>query len=123
YERNSNVLLEHMAEEGVAEEINFASNDFILDVSGREHPFGLYHQAGVPLVLGTDDAGILRTDLTQQFVMLAKAYPEITYSEIKTLVYNSITYSFLSAQEKQQGIQALKIRFAAFEEEVTGWKY
>ncbi|HAA14455.1 MAG TPA: adenosine deaminase [Cytophagales bacterium] len=123
YERNSNALLAQMANEEVAVEINLTSNDFILGVSGSEHPLTMYHRAGVPLVICTDDAGILRTDLTQQFVILARDYPELSYADIKQFVYNSIRYSFMSQRGKKEGIEWLDARFKAFELEVAGWKY
>ena len=116
YEQNSRGLLNHMKELGIAVEICPVSSDFILGVAGDEHPFALYRQAGVPIVISTDDAGILRTDLTDQYVQLALQYPELGYADIKELVYNSIRYSFLTEAEKKQLISKLDEDFRAFEQ-------
>jgi adenosine deaminase/adenosine deaminase CECR1 len=53
-----------------------SDNEFILNVKSR-HPFSLYKEFGVPIVISTDDAGILRTNMTEQYVLLAKRYKTV----------------------------------------------
>lgn len=60
FESNSTSLLDKMRKDKVAIEINLTSNEFILGVKNDAHPFMLYRQAGVPIVISTDDPGILR---------------------------------------------------------------
>ncbi len=116
YEQKSYDLLRYMAQNKIAIEINLASNEFILKVKENRHPILLYKEFGVPIVISTDDAGILRTNMTEQYVLLAKRYPAITYSEIKQFVYNSINYSFIQdTKVKQQLTLDLDNRFKAFE--------
>jgi adenosine deaminase len=95
YEDDYSGLLDYMSKKDIAIEINLVSNEFILKVNGDEHPIGLYKTHKVPIVISTDDVGILRSDLTHQFVLLAKRYPEISYEDIKTFINNSIRYSFI----------------------------
>ncbi len=116
WEKNSRSLLAYMRQQQVAVEINLSSNEFILGVKEDQHPISLYYKAGVPITISTDDAGILRTSITQQYVLLAKRYPFIPYKAIKEMVYNSIRYSFIEEDNvKSKLIQELDRRFAAFE--------
>lgn len=116
YEKNSRGLLNYMRQNRIPVEINLTSNEFILKIKENEHPVSLYYKAGVPIVISTDDAGILRTSLTRQYVLLAKRYPFVSYKAIKQMVYNSITYSFIEDEKvKTQLIKDLDLRFGAFE--------
>ncbi|WP_276480461.1 hypothetical protein [Paraflavitalea pollutisoli] len=95
YERDNLALLKHMRDKKIAVEINLVSNEFILKVKGQRHPVTLYADHGVPIVISTDDAGILRTNHTEQFVLLALRYPSFRYSDIRQFIVNSIEYSFI----------------------------
>jgi adenosine deaminase len=73
----------------------------------------------VPIVISTDDAGVLRTNLTEQYVILAKRYPEFSYSEIKQLVFNSIRFSFIEEESMKTSIlKKLENDFLEFEKMV-----
>ncbi|RZJ53248.1 MAG: adenosine deaminase [Flavobacterium sp.] len=116
YEANSYELLRYMAKNNITIEINLASNEFILKVKENRHPFTLYKEFNVPIVISTDDAGILRTNMTEQYVLLAKRYPDVTYETIKKYVYNSINYSFIQDDSvKKQLLKDLDNRFKIFE--------
>ena len=95
WELNSDQILKEMARNHVAIEIMPVSNQVILGVTGKDHPFPIYFSRGVPIVLASDDAGVLRTDLSEQFVVIASEYPTIKYQDFKKFVRNSIEYSFL----------------------------
>ena len=98
WEQNSDQVLKEMVRNGVAIEIMPVSNQVILGVSGEDHPFPVYFKRGVPIVLASDDAGVLRTDLSEQFVIIASDYPQIKYRDFKKFVRNSIEYSFLQGR-------------------------
>ncbi|WP_125719779.1 amidohydrolase family protein [Flavobacterium ustbae] len=116
YEANSYDLLRYMSKNNIPIEINLASNEFILKVKENRHPFTLYKEFNVPIVISTDDAGILRTNMTEQYVLLAKRYPDVNYETIKNYVYNSINYSFIQDESvKKQLIKDLDNRFKIFE--------
>ncbi|OXB06806.1 amidohydrolase family protein [Flavobacterium pectinovorum] len=117
YEANSYDLLRYMAKNNIPIEINLVSNEFILKVKDSRHPFTLYKEFNVPIVISTDDAGILRTNMTEQYVLLAKRYPDVSYATIKEYVYNSINYSFIQdASVKKQLLKDLDTRFKTFED-------
>jgi len=94
YERNEPALLRTMAARRVMVEIALTSNDVILGVRGAQHPIGLYVRAGVPIALVTDDEGVSRIDLTNEFVRAARDY-HFSYATFKRFVRNSVEYAFL----------------------------
>lgn len=115
HEAQLSSLLDTMARRPVPIEINLWSNEFILKVKDGQHPITLYHQHGVPIVIATDDPGVLRSNLTHQFVLLAKRYPQINYADIRRYIRNSIQYSFLEEARKKSLLQALEQSLHAYE--------
>jgi adenosine deaminase len=87
-------LMKEMADRHVDVEINLTSNDVILNVKGKDHPFMLYRRAGVPVTLSTDDEGVSRIDLTHEYVRAADTYP-LSYHDLKQIARASIEHSFL----------------------------
>ena len=98
-------------------EINLTSNEFILGIKGNQHPIRLYYDAGVPIVISTDDAGVSRNNLSNEYMLLASRY-KFSYEEIKNLVANSINYSFLPKETKIKQLELLQKRFVNFETQV-----
>ncbi len=94
YEDNRVNLLNYMAHKPIAVEINLTSNREILNVHGTQHPLRFYLRHHVPVVLSTDDEGILRTDLTRQYVQAVLNH-HLDYPAIKMINRNALTYSFL----------------------------
>lgn len=94
YEDNVETLLNYMANNHIVVEINLISNLKILNVSGRNHPLHFYLTHNVPVVLSTDDEGVLRTDLTHQYVEAA-LHHGVNYPTIKQINRNALTYGFL----------------------------
>ncbi len=94
FELGSRETLARMAREQIAVEINLSSNDVILGVKGRFHPLNLYRRSGVPFVLSTDDEGVLRTDMTEQFVRAADEHG-LRYLDLKEAARNSLHFAFL----------------------------
>ena len=94
WEDNLPELLRELKSRHVAVEICLSSNEAILGISGDRHPFNLYRAAGVPMSLNTDDEGISRSNITMEFVRAIRSY-NLSYQEVKTLVRNSLEYSFL----------------------------
>ena len=94
YEMNSYDTLRTMRERHVAVEINLTSNDVILGVRGNDHPFPVYRRYEVPVVLSTDDEGVSRTHLTQEYQRAVLTYG-LSYADVKQIVRNGLQYSFL----------------------------
>ena len=119
YENGSIELLRFMSLKEKAVEINLTSNEFILGVKNSAHPITLYQKQHVPIVISTDDAGVSRNNLTQEYVLAASRY-RLSYAEIKQFVYNSIRYSFMTELDKQRNMKVLDHKFRAFEAEIAG---
>jgi adenosine deaminase len=95
YETGSVEMLKQMHAKRIAVEIALTSNDVILGIKGNDHPFPVYRKYGVPVVIVTDDEGVNRSHLTQEYQRAVLTY-NLTYAELKQIVRNSIEYSFLS---------------------------
>ncbi len=119
YESRNYETLKFMRENKIAVEINLSSNEFILGVKNSEHPVMMYLEFGVPVVISTDDAGILRTTHSYQYFLLGKRYNSLTYKDIKQIVYNGIIYSFLKDSDKEKAKKLLDQRFATFEKMIV----
>src|SRR6267143_1385044 len=87
-------LLKEMAANHVMVEINLTSNDVILGVNGKDHPFLLYRMFGVPVALSSDDEGVSRIDLTHEYVRAVRTY-DLHYADLKRMVRTSLEHSFL----------------------------
>ena len=94
WEENAADLLTQMANNKILVEICLTSNEAILDVEGREHPFDLYRKYNVPMSLNTDDEGVSRSPLTLEFVKAIERY-NLSYADVLELARNSLEYSFL----------------------------
>ena len=76
----------------------------------------LYLMSGVPAVIGSDDPGILRGDISEEYVKLVQRYPFVSYNHVKEMVRNNIKYSFIKKPGKRRGLlMGLESRFDAFE--------
>ena len=87
-------LLKEMAARHVMVEINLTSNAVILGIKGDEHPFPIYRRMHVPVALSTDDEGVSRIDLTDEFVMAAREY-HLSYADMKELARTGTEHDFL----------------------------
>jgi len=94
HEENHKDTLNLMRRKQIAVEINLTSNRVILSLAEKDHPIQVYLSHKVPVVLSTDDEGILQTDLTTQYVDAVK-HLKLSYSQLKQINRNSLTYSFL----------------------------
>ena len=103
-EDNDVELMQDMAAKHIMVEINLSSNADILNVKGKNHPLHLYMQYGVPMALSTDDEGVSRSNLTNEYRQLVIDH-NASYEMIKTFVRNSITYSFLPGKSLWQDYQ------------------
>src|SRR5215471_239636 len=87
-------LLEELASRGVAIEICLSSNDLILGVSGARHPLSVYLKYNVPVMLATDDEGVARSSMTNEYMKAVKEQG-LGYEQLKTMARASLQYSFV----------------------------
>jgi adenosine deaminase len=93
-ETNPQALLKEMANRNVLVEVCLTSNDVILGVSGTRHPLLMYLKFGVPVTLATDDEGVSRSSMTQEYQRAVETY-HFNYSQLKKFARASLAYSFL----------------------------
>ena len=74
-------------------EINLSSNAIILGVHGKNHPLATYLAAGVPVVLSTDDAGVSRINMTNEYFR-AVHDQGLDYPTLKAIARNALIHSF-----------------------------
>lgn len=102
WENDATALLHEMAQRKLMVEINLTSNDEILNIRGPGHPFSLYRRAGVPVALSTDDEGVSRGSLTQEYLRAATTWP-LSYAELKALSRNGLIYAFIPGKSLWDG--------------------
>ena len=115
YHPRPRALMEEMKRKGVAVEISLSSSDIILGLHGEKHPFRAYVAAGVPVVIATDDEGVARSDLTNEY-QRAVVEHGMGYRDLKRISRDSLRYAFLEATEKQRLLERLDLAIARFEE-------
>lgn len=94
-EPNPKGLANLMTTKGIAVEVNLTSNHLIFGVHGKQHPFKFYLEHHVPVVLSTDDEGILRTELTKEYLSAILEH-HIDYATLKQINRNTLTYGFIA---------------------------
>lgn len=118
HESNVLTLMKTMHDKDIPVEINLTSNAFINGVEKQDHPVTLYRRYGVPYVISTDDAGVTRHNLSNEYVLFASRYKP-DYAELKKTSYNGIRYSFMSDADKAAATRRLDARFAKFEADIA----
>jgi adenosine deaminase/adenosine deaminase CECR1 len=90
-------LMRTMKERNILVEICLTSNDGILGVKGIDHPFRIYAAQGVPLALCTDDEGVSRGDITNEYVRAVREQGA-TYADLKRMARNSLEHAFVQGK-------------------------
>lgn len=113
------VVLEYARLKKLPIEINLVSNLKLQAIKNyHEHPFLLYLRLGLPVSLSTDNEGLLETSQTNE-ITTAIEQTDMSYCELKQMIYNSITTSFASIDLKNELIKKLDTQFIEFENK---WK-
>jgi len=87
-------LMRHLRDHDIPLEICISSN-VVTGVVPRleDHPVRQLFDAGVPIVLNSDDPAMFRCSLTGEYALAASAFG-FTHSELEQLAANSFSYSF-----------------------------
>lgn len=87
------VLVRHLADHGIPLEISISSNLATGAVPSLDaHPVRRLYQAGVPIVLNTDDPAMFHTTLTREFEIAADL--GFSESELRGIAENGFRYAF-----------------------------
>ncbi|MCW5962916.1 MAG: adenosine deaminase [Bryobacterales bacterium] len=88
------LLVRHLAEQQIPLEISISSNVLTGSVPGiAAHPVRRLFEAGIPIVLNTDDPAMFHTSLTREFLV---AHEEMGFSlaELGTVAANAFRFAF-----------------------------
>ncbi len=87
-------LMRHLREQNIPLEICITSN-LVTGVVTRleEHPVRRLYDAGVPIVLNTDDPAMFGCTLTGEFELAARAFG-FSEAELRGIAENGFTYAF-----------------------------
>jgi adenosine deaminase len=107
-------LLREMAEKKIVVEAAMSSADQILGVRGSRHPLRIFLEHGVPVTIATDDMGVSRSSLTDEFMKAVEDH-DLDYATVKRMVRNSIEYAFADEATKARLKSDLERAFEAFE--------
>jgi adenosine deaminase len=72
----------------------------------------------VPVVLSTDDAGVSRIDLTNEYLRTARDY-RLGYRTLKAIARDGLSYAFLNDHDKREELARFDRASAEFEHSVT----
>ena len=97
YEDDPHALLEEMADKNVLVEVCLSSNDKILGVRGKQHPLPIYLKYGVPVALATDDLGISRSEMTQEYLKAVEDH-DLGYTQLKSMARASLEHAFIGGK-------------------------
>jgi adenosine deaminase len=87
-------LLRDMSDAGVMVEICLTSNRVLLNAAAEDHPLNRYRREGVPVALATDDQGILRGDISDEYIA-AVVDQGLGYRDLKKMVRASLEHAFV----------------------------
>jgi adenosine deaminase len=87
-------LLEYLRERDIPLEICISSNVATRVVASlSEHPVRRIYDAGVPIVLASDDPAMFHTTLTREYDLAAQEFG-FTDAELRAIVENGFRYAF-----------------------------
>ena len=107
-------LMQIVKERGIGVEVCPISNQLLGYVSDlRNHPAIHYINAGLPVVLSTDDPAIFRQSLSHDFYAAFMAWG-LDLRSLKQLAMNSLIHSAMNPDEKKRALAAWDRRWATF---------
>ncbi len=87
-------LVRYLADRRIPLEVSISSNVLTGSVSSLlAHPVRRLHDAGVPLILNTDDPAMFHTSLTREYEIAHQAFG-FTFEELRAIAANGFRFAF-----------------------------
>lgn len=100
--KNDEELLNEIKEKNIGIEICPTSNSYIVIKNMKQdYPLLKYLKKGLKVTINTDDLGICRTNIRQEFEKIVEWFP-LERKDIDTLINNSIDIAFTSDETKEE---------------------
>jgi aminodeoxyfutalosine deaminase len=88
------VLVRHLADRGIPLEISVTSNIRTgVIASWTDHPIRRLYEAGVPIVINSDDPALFGSELSQEYELLGRLFG-FTQAEVEGLAGNGFRFAF-----------------------------
>jgi adenosine deaminase len=78
-------------------EICLTSNRVLLGAAGKAHPLHAYRKHSVPVALATDDQGIFRSSITDEY-LAAIQDQDLDYTSLRQLARTSLEHAFVEGE-------------------------
>ncbi|MCB0384265.1 MAG: hypothetical protein KDD43_02650 [Bdellovibrionales bacterium] len=115
------VTMEWAARNSVAIENSQISNWKLGAVAKEDsHPFLHYLRLGLRVSLSTDDEGIFSSSIVDECVAAIEK-TDLTYFELRQLLFNSLTAAFVNEEVKSRLLNRLEASLEEFEVRATGY--
>jgi len=95
--RPHNLMREEIIAKHAVVALTLTGNAAVMGVSGKNHALPTYLMMGPPLTISTGDEGVLRTDITHEYVVAFTDYG-LHYVDLKKMVRTSMEHTFLPGE-------------------------
>ncbi len=89
-----------------------------LNQSGKKYPLAEYIRRGLKVSLNTDDQGISRTNLANEFLKASELCPELTLWDFIVLIRNSVSMAFCDSKTKTRLMHSFEDEILALLQEI-----
>lgn len=98
--KDSEQLLDRFVDKKIGVEMCPSSNDQIVGFEVGEYPLLYYIQKGLRVTVNTDNCGISRTSLTNEYIKAAELCPGLTLWDCLVLIRNALCIAFCDQKSK-----------------------
>lgn len=113
-------LLKRFINKNIGIEMCPSSNFQIVGFNSKDKKYPLYEymNRGLKVSINTDDQGISKTDLTNEFIKAAELCPELTLWDFIVLIRNSISIAFCDIETKNRLMHSFEDRILEILQEI-----
>lgn len=109
--RDNPALLQEVKKNGIALEMCITSNIQTHAVKSlQDHPIRQYFDQGILVTINTDNTTVSNTTITQEYEKLVRFY-HFSLEELKQIILNGASASFLDGHEKQEFLSEIQKEF------------